>query len=394
MVIITAFDINSITHYITTTMDTVLINTTSNDLKKSESGSQVVVVDTDIEPHLSSSKKPDLHEQQRNGDSYNNKPTNDPRVVVEKMNNNKIAKFKKSAGPNGVAMQRWQILAKVLGGKKKTNSLNLSPVSVRRFNSFSLLKNKPTVDNVPSETDATWHEYTCPGGSKNLSINIRLLPKEVSFDSIFGFNNTGNVCIWPSEEVLAYYCLKHSNMFSGKRICELGGGMTCLAGICVAAASNATHVQLTDGNENSVKNVHHIVKHNRARNIFGNTDVHARCLRWGTDLDSCKHLEKFDYILSADCLFFEEGRMDLIDTIDFLLKPGGEALVFAPTRKNSFNEFLQLASSVFFCSVVEKYDDVVWKSHLEMLSQSSGVYEKDLHYPILLLLQKTEAPTE
>lgn len=94
-------------------MDTVLINTTSNDLKKSESGSQVVVVDTDIEPHLSSSKKPDLHEQQRNGDSYNNKPTNDPRVVVEKMNNNKIAKFKKSAGPNGVAMQRWQILAKV-----------------------------------------------------------------------------------------------------------------------------------------------------------------------------------------------------------------------------------------------------------------------------------------
>lgn len=86
--------------------------------------------------------------------------------------------------------------------------------------------------------------------------------------------------------------------------------------------------------------------------------------------------------------------MDLIDTIDFLLKPGGEALVFAPTKKNSFNEFLQLASSVFFCSVVEKYDDVVWKSHLEMLSQSSGVYEKDLHYPILLLLQKTEAPTE
>lgn len=95
-------------------MDTVLINATSGDLKKSESGSQVVVVDTDdIEPHLSSSKKPDLHEQQRNGDSYNNKSTNEPRVVVEKMNNNKIAKFKKSAGPNGVAMQRWQILAKV-----------------------------------------------------------------------------------------------------------------------------------------------------------------------------------------------------------------------------------------------------------------------------------------
>ncbi|GAB1607473.1 calmodulin-lysine N-methyltransferase-like [Argonauta hians] len=287
-----------------------------------------------------------------------------------------------------VAMQRWQILAKALNGKK-SNSLSLSPVSSRRFNSLGLLRHQPVTNGgTPVENDITWHEYVCNVASQEITINIRLLPKEVTFDSIFGFNNTGNVCIWPSEEVLAYYCLKHHTMFSGKKICELGGGMTCLAGICVAACSDASYVEVTDGNENSIKNVYQIVKNNEKRNIFGATVVCARSLRWNNELESLENKEKFDYILCADCLFFEEARLDLIDTIKYLLKPGGEALVFAPTRKNSFNEFLQLASSIFHCSVEERYDDDVWNRHLELESHNGSVYNKDLHYPVMMILRK------
>ena len=48
--------------------------------------------------------------------------------------------------------------------------------------------------------------------------------------------------IWPSEELLTYYCLGNLSLFAGKSVLELGGGMTCLAGLFVSIHVSAPDI--------------------------------------------------------------------------------------------------------------------------------------------------------
>ncbi|KAL2907117.1 Calmodulin-lysine N-methyltransferase [Bienertia sinuspersici] len=143
-------------------------------------------------------------------------------------------------------------------------------------------------------------------------------------------DNTGLVCPWPSEEVLSYYCLSHADMFRSKTIIELGAGYG-LAGLVVAAVSEASEVVISDGNPQVVEYIQRSIGANPG--AFGNTIVKPKLLHWN-DEEIMTLSNKFDFIIASDCTFFKEFHKGLVQTVKSLLKDSGpsEAIFFSPKR--------------------------------------------------------------
>lgn len=300
----------------------------------------------------------------------------------------KIPEDKADVNQSTSAKKRWQILKQALLKQRRSAAASSDNVSVRRFSTFGLLSTKPITSN---ETEHSWLQYNS-SFFPDFRVDIRHLTQEVKTEDLIGFNNTGNVCVWPSEEVLSYYCLKNKDLFRNQSVCELGGGMTCLAGIIVAVYSDASQVLLTDGNENSVTNVDVIIERNKQS--FGNTHVTGREVRWN-EREKFEDLRcQFDHVICADCLFFDQYRQDLIDTIEILLKPGGTATILAPHRGTTLQDFCSLAKTQFCIDVQDNYDAVVWEKHQQMLPQGTEIYDKNIHYPIFITLKKLETTAQ
>jgi len=78
-----------------------------------------------------------------------------------------------------------------------------------------------------------WFTISVPTIESTDSVKVRFYKGPIGLKDMMGFNNTGNVCLWPSEEIMTYFCIKNSAIFDNKSVCELGGGMTSLAGLMV-----------------------------------------------------------------------------------------------------------------------------------------------------------------
>ena len=274
---------------------------------------------------------------------------------------------------NNKAKKRWGILAEVI--KSKQTKLETDGTK-RSFESYNILKSE-IIDKCD---EFSWQKISYA----DASVDVRYMTPKLSLNQLVGFNNTGNVCVWPSEECLAVYSMQNKNIFKDKTVLELGGGMTALAGFLLATVSEPRLVHLTDGNSDSVQNLEHIVE--KFREGEHTCEVDTFELRWD-DEDKVQGLrDTYDVIMCADCLFFKESSNSLVQALFTMLKEGGKVVVMAPNREGTFGRFEKLAQKFFNVQVFENYSSEVWKAHESCLGVPE--YLPDIHYPKLMVLNK------
>ncbi|GAB4848459.1 hypothetical protein Ancab_003163 [Ancistrocladus abbreviatus] len=276
----------------------------------------------------------------------------------------------------GTSSLRWQILRQALLSRKcvaadEQSQEKIDCISRKAKNGFNLIPFK--IVNHASEEDAnSSSSLDCSGASKDVCFCYRLpLPSarklflfqrresaninDFEICNEHDIDNTGLVCQWPSEDVLAYYCLLHADIFRSKRVIELGSGYG-LAGLVIATVTEASEVVISDGNPQVVD----YIKQNIAANTgaFGGTRVKSMTLHWNQG-EISTFSNTFDIIIGSDC----------------------------PRRGDSLDKFLEeIKENGLRFSLSENYDADVWKRHSEFMNgdQSWPNYEKDHCYPLLL----------
>ncbi|KAL6493373.1 hypothetical protein OROGR_032507 [Orobanche gracilis] len=300
---------------------------------------------------------------------------------------------------------RWKILRQALlsNPSHTTNSVEQSQTSIKRISrrtghGFNLIPFH-VIDDERGPNNCTGSSikdarvcYTLPiPGAPQLFLRQRVDNHADLSDfqtcNRYNIDNTGLVCNWPSEDVLAHYCLSHRDMFRSKKVIELGSGYG-LVGLVIAAVTEASEVVISDGNPQVVDYTQRNIEANSR--AFGDTVVKSMMLHWNQE-DTSSVTDAFDVIVASDCTFFKDFHRDLAGIVKHLLSKteSSEAIFLSPKRGNSLDLFLKVAEEHgLHFSVIENYGKKVWMRHEGFLNGADRDcwpgYETDHCYPLLI----------
>ncbi|XP_019446886.1 PREDICTED: calmodulin-lysine N-methyltransferase [Lupinus angustifolius] len=294
---------------------------------------------------------------------------------------------------------RWKILSNALlrhrspSNQDENSEMGIKQISRRTTHGFNLIPSHIVDDD---ECDSNKCDvcvcYTLP-----IPCTLQLFLKQrvdnhadlsdFEICNRYNIDNTGLVCNWPSEDVLAHYCISHSDMFRSKKVIELGSGYG-LAGFVIAAVTEASEVVISDGNPQVVNYTQRNIETNRG--AFGDTIVKSMMLHWNQE-EVFNDADTFDIIVASDCTFFKDFHRGLAGIVKKLLSKSGssEAIFLSPKRGDSLDLFLEVVrENGLHFSVTENYDTEVLKRHDGFLNgedkDSWPSYEKGHCYPLLI----------
>ena len=115
--------------------------------------------------------------------------------------------------------------------------------------------------------------------------------------------------------------------------------------------------------------------------------VSARLLPWDSNGESLTAMGDFDLVIGADCLFFKDFHLSLVELLRVVIKPDGKVLLLQPRRGDSLRKFVEIAAQFFLITETENYSDDVFSMHREYLESAAELYDPDIHQPILLTLK-------
>lgn len=176
--------------------------------------------------------------------------------------------------------------------------------------------------NKIGEKDTTFHmkfgdiEFDVKGVKQNLGQTL---------------DSTG-LTIWRAAEHLCEWIIKNSNVFAGKHVCELGGGLG-LVSILLHKLEVAASICCTDGDEISLKLLRENVEDT---GCGGDKPLIVERLYWGEHADFLESHPEVNIIVAADVIYEEEQIEPLLSTAVAILQNAKQdaSLILAYARRN------------------------------------------------------------
>ena len=198
----------------------------------------------------------------------------------------------------------------------------------------------------------------------------------------YGIDNTGNVKVWISEQILLYYILSNINVreeFSQSRVLELGGGMTALCSLGLAVSGCCLSVTATDGHPVCVKNISVCEKLNK--NSF-QSPFYTKKLKWSTTYSL--ELEDVLQVVDADSEVAELHDKEKIELNEHAFKDVS-VLSHKIIADNGYSEEKEIETTSSFFSIPPEICQE--RKGFDRIIASDCLFFTDFHLGLLCILR-------